>query len=376
MRGFINHVFWITLSATMTVTGTLLAKSVKAATFVYVSHAESNDIHVFELNRQTGELTPVETVAIPGVVKSGMSTPMAVSPDRRFLFVATRGEPQAVTTFSIDQKNGKLEFIGSGSLVDSMPYIATDRTGRFLFAASYPGHKLTVNPVGKNGVVGPTKQVLENHTNAHSIMADASNRFVLAATLGNDLVNVFRFDAKTGKLESNTPPSVAVKAKTGPRHFVFHPNGKLVYLLGELDATIHVFDWDAAKGQLKEKQSISGLPPGVTGRIAAADLHITPDGKYLYSSERTSNTLACFKVSPADGTLSLIEIVPTETQPRGFAIDSSGRYLFVAGQSSHQISSYKIDSENGNLTKLKEYAVGKIPNWIEIVDLPATQDRK
>lgn len=376
MRGFINHVFWITLSATMVATGTLLAKPVKVATFVYVSHAESNDIQVFELNRQTGELTPVETVAIPGVVKSGMSTPMAVSPDRRFLFVATRGEPQAVATFSIDQKNGKLKFIGSGSLVDSMPYIATDRTGRFLFAASYPGHKLTVSPIEKNGVVGATQQLLEKHTNAHSILADTSNHFVLAATLGNDLVNVFRFDAKTGKLESNTPPSVAVKAKTGPRHFVFHPNGKLVYLLGELDATIHVFDWDTAKGQLKEKQSISGLPPGVTGRIAAADLHITPDGRYLYSSERTSNTLACFKVSPADGTLSVIEIVPTETQPRGFAIDSSGRYLFVAGQSSHQISSYKIDSENGNLTKLKEYAVGQIPNWIEIVDLPATQDRK
>lgn len=376
MRGFINQAFWIALSAASVVTGTLLATPAKAATFVYVSNSESNDIYVFELNRQTGELTAVETVTIPGIVKSGASTPMAVSPDRRFLFVATRGEPQSVATFSIDQKKGKLKFIGSGSLVDSMAYIASDRTGRFLFAASYPGHKLTVSPVGTNGVVGATQQVLENHTNAHSVMVDAKNHFVLAATLGNDLINVFRFDAKTGKLEPNTPPSVSVKAKTGPRHFVFHPNGKLVYMLGELDATIHVFDWDEAKGQLKEKQSISGLPPGVTGRIAAADLHITPDGKYLYSSERTSNTLASFKINMADGTLSLIEILPTEMQPRSFAIDSSGRYLFVAGQSSHQMSSYKIDSSTGKLTKLKEYAMGKIPNWIEIVDLPATQDRK
>jgi 6-phosphogluconolactonase len=313
----------------------------------------------------------VETVAIPGIVKPGMSTPMAVSPDRRFLFVATRGEPQAVASFAIDAKSGKLKYLGSGPLVDSMAYIATDRTGRFLFAASYPGHKLTVSPIGPQGIVQATQQVLEKHTNAHSILADKQNRYVLAMTLGNDLVNVFKFEAKTGTLAPNTPPSVSVKEKTGPRHFVFHPNGKLVYVLGELDATVHVFDYDAAKGQLKEKQSVSGLPPGTTGRIAAADLHITPDGKFLYMSERTSNTLTGFKINPADGTLTLIESLVTETMPRGFSIDSTGRYLYVVGMRSHRMSSYRIESSTGKLTKFKEYAMGKSPNWVEIVDLPA-----
>ena len=367
----------MTLSAAATAASAVLVAPVQAATIVYVGNAESNDIHVLQLNRQTCELTLIETVAIPGVVKAGGSTPMAVSPDRRLLFVATRGEPQAVATYAIDQQRGKLKYVGSGPLVDSMPYIATDRTGRFLFAASYPGHKLTVSPIAANGVIQPTQQVLENHTNAHSMFADAKNRYVLAMTLGNDLLNVFKFDAKTGKLEPNAPPSVAVKAKTGPRHFVFHPNGKLVYVLGELDATVHVFDWDAAKGELKEKQSINALPTGsaltqsVTGRIAAADLHITPDGKFVYASERTTNTLTGFKVNKADGTLRLIESIPTEANPRGFSIDSSGRYLLMVGMRSHRMTSYQIDADSGKLTKLKEYAMGKIPNWVEIVDLPA-----
>jgi 6-phosphogluconolactonase len=369
MRQIFHQVLWIALAATTTIVSATLVSPVLAATFVYVSNAESNDIYVLQLNPQTGELTLIETVPIPDVVKSGMSTPLAISPDQRFLFVATRGEPQAVFTFAIEAKSGKLKYIGSGPLVDSMPFIAVDRTGKFLFAASYPGHKITVNPIGANNVIQPTQQVLESHTNAHSILPDKQNRFVLAMTLGNDLLNVFKFDAKTGKLEPHS--SAAVKAKTGPRHFVFHPNGKLVYLLGELDATVHVFDWDARNGQLKEKQSVNALLPGTTGRIAAADLHLTPNGKFLYASERTSNTLAGFKVNAKDGTLSLIEFVPTEAQPRAFSIDSSGRYLLIAGQRSHRLSSYQIDASTGKLTKLKEYPMGKNPTWIEIVDLPA-----
>ncbi len=361
--------FGSALFATITVLGAAFASPALAVTIVYVSNAESNDIHVLQLNRQTGELTLIETIAIPGVVKAGMSTPIAISPDQRFLFVATRGEPQAVATFAVEKQSGKLKYVGSGPLLDSMAYIATDRAGRFLFAASYPGHKLTVSPIGKDGIIGATQQVLPQQTNAHSILPDKQNRFVLAMTLGNDSVNVFKFDAKTGKLEPHS--SAPVKAKTGPRHFEFHPNGKLVYMLGELDATVHVFDWDARNGQLKEKQSVNALLPGTTGRIAAADLHLTPNGKFLYASERTSNTLAGFKINPADGTLSLLEFVPTETQPRTFSIDSSGRYLLVAGQRSHRLSSYQIDAATGKLTKLKEYLMGKNPSWIEIVDLPA-----
>jgi 6-phosphogluconolactonase len=209
-------------------------------------------------------------------------------------------------------------------------------------------------------------------------MADAANRHVLAPTLGNDSVSQFRFDATTGMLAPNAPPAVRVKEKAGPRHFAFHPNGKLVYVLGELDASVYVFGYDAGSGQLKEKQTVSALPPDLQGKPGrreggawgAADLHITPDGRFLYASERTSSTLAGFRVDPANGTLSPIGSVPTEKQPRGFNIDSAGRYLLAVGQLSHGLSSYRIDAETGNLTKLKEYPMGKNPNWVEIVDLP------
>src|SRR5262245_51013514 len=132
-----------------------------AATLVYVGNADSNDIHVLQLDPQNGDLTAVEKVAIPGVTKAGPSTPMAVSPDRRFLFVGLRGDPMAAVTFAIDQASGKLTHLGSGPLADSMAYIATDRSGRFLLGASYPGHKITVNPIELKGVVGPPKQILE-----------------------------------------------------------------------------------------------------------------------------------------------------------------------------------------------------------------------
>jgi 6-phosphogluconolactonase len=151
---------------------------------------------------------------------------------------------------------------------------------------------------------------------------------------------------------------------------VFHPGGKLVYLLGELDGTVYVFDYNAGTGKLTAKQTLSALPADFQGKPWAADLHITLDGRFLYASERTSSTLAGFKVDPANGTLSPIGSVPTEKQPRGFNIDSSGRYLLAVGQLSHGLSSYAIDPASGKLTKLKEYPVGKNPNWVEIVDLP------
>ncbi len=341
-----------------------------AATFVYVGNAESNEIYVLRLDRQSGDLTVVEKVPIPGIEKPGISTPMSVSPDRRFLYVGTRGEPKVAAGFAIDPATGTLEHVASGPLADSMAYIATDRSGRFLLGASYPGHKVTVNPIGPPGIVQPPQQILPDHPNAHAIQADAANRHVLVPTLGNDRVNQFTFDPATGRLAPNTPPAVEVKAKAGPRHFAFHPNGKIVYVIGELDGAVYVFDYDAGTGKLTQKQAGSALPADFQGKPAAADLHITPDGKFLYGSERTSSTLAGFTVDPATGTLTSIGSVPTEKQPRGFNIDSTGRYLLAVGQLSHGLSSYTIDPASGKLTKLREYPMGKNPNWIEIIDLP------
>jgi 6-phosphogluconolactonase len=352
------------------VAGALMASPAAAATFVYVGNAESNEVYVLQLNQQNGDLTVVDKTPIPGIEKPGISTPMSVSPDRRVLYVGTRGEPKIAAGFAIDPSSGKLAFIAAGPLADSLAYIAVDRTGRFLLGASYPGHRVTVNPMGAPGKVGPPQQVLENHPNAHSILPDAANRFVLVPTLGNDRVNQFAFDAATGKLTPTASPAAETRPKAGPRHLVYHPDGKLVYVNGETDGNVYVFDYRAASGDLAQKQVVSALPTDFVGKPSTADMHITPNGKFLYVSERTSSTLAGFQVDAAKGTLTPIGSVPTEKQPRGFNIDPSGRYLLAVGQLSHGLSSYAIDQSSGKLTKLKEYPMGKNPNWVEIIDLP------
>jgi 6-phosphogluconolactonase len=363
MRGAHRVAIWAGL-VTALAAGALMTSPAGATTFVYVGNAESNEVYVLQLDPQNGDLAVIDKTPIPGIEKPGISTPMSVSPDRRVLYVGTRGEPKAAAGFAIDPSSGKLKYVASGPLADSLAYIAVDRTGRFLLGASYPGHRVTVNPIGSPGTVSPPQQVLENYPNAHAIFADPANRFVLVPTLGNDRINQFAFDAATGRLTPTTSPAAEARPKAGPRHFVFHPGGKLVYVIGELDGAVYVFDYNAATGDLKQKQVVSALPAGFQGKPSAADLHITPNGKFLYGSERTTSTLAGFQVDAATGS------VPTEKQPRGFAIDPSGRYLLAVGQLSHGMSSYAIDQSTGKLTKLKEYPMGKNPNWVEIVDLP------
>jgi 6-phosphogluconolactonase len=341
--------------------------SANAATFVYVGNSDSQEVNVLEL-KASGELTPIETTAVPGPAKPGGSLPMAVSPDKKRLYVGLRNEPYSVVTYTIDAKTGKLKLVGPGPLADSMAYIVTDRSGKFLLSASYPGHKVTVSPIGADGVVQAATQIMPTQPNAHCIMPDPTNHFVLHTSLGGDLVYQEKFDAKTGKLTPNDPPSISIKAKAGARHLVFSPNRKFVYLISELDGSIYVFPWDAKTGTLqKEVQVTTSLPKGFDGKPWAADIHLTPDGKFLYASERTSSTLAAFSVDAKTGMLTPIDSFSTEKQPRAFSIDPTGHYLLSVGELSNSMTTYAIDNKSGKLTKLKEYPVGKKPNWVEIV---------
>ena len=345
-----------------------------AATFVYVGNADSQDVTVLRLNADE-RLMPVETVVVPGGDKPGGSLPLAVSPDRKFLFVALRNEPYTLVTFAIDAATGKLTRIGSGPLADSMCYVTTDRTGRFLLAASYGGSKVTVNRIGPDGVVGGVQQTVATLPNAHAIIADPSNRFVLHTSLGGDVIYQQKFDAATGMLSPNEPPTVSVAVKGGPRHLAFAPDAAFVYVLDELSGAIHVFPWDAQSGTMQpEMQGATALPKGFEGTASqvkpwGADIHLTPDGRFLYASERTTSTLAAFRVDRKTGALTAIASYPTEQQPRGFAIDASGRYLLAAGQLSNSLTVHAIDQQTGALAALKSYPVGKNPNWVEIVAL-------
>jgi 6-phosphogluconolactonase len=339
-------------------------------TCVYVGNAETSEIHVYHLSGDTGELVLLEQVAIPGVVTAGISTPLAIRPDKRVLFAGIRGEPTFAASFQIDADDGTLTHVANGPLPDRMAYLATDRTGKFLLSASYTGDKIAVNPITSDGRVQPPSQIIPIEPHAHAILPDLANRYVLVTSLGGDLLKQFRFDAATGRLAPNEPPAVRVKEKSGPRHFVFHPNGHRVYLLNELDASVCVFDYDPIRGQLAQRQALSALPRDFHGQPSAADLHLTPDSRFLYVSERASNTLAGFRVDPGTGTLALLGHTPTEEQPRGFNIDPSGRYLLAVGQRSHRMTSYRIDPASGELTQLKTYPMGRNPNWVEIINLP------
>jgi 6-phosphogluconolactonase len=335
-----------------------------ATTIVYVANADSREISVLGMNRETGALTAVDALAVPGAVM-----PLAVSPDRRFLYAALRSEPFSYASFAIDRTSGRLTPLATTPAPDSMAYIATDRTGRHLLGASYGGDKIAINPIGANGSVETTpSQVVATKPCAHAILTDPSNRFVFAASLGGNALLQFKFDAATGTVAPNAPAEVAADAGAGARHFVFHPNGRVAYLINELDASIYTLAFDAASGTMKRVQRVSALPPGFAGTPWASDIHITPDGRFLYGAERTSHTIAGFRVDAA-GMLSPLGSVPTEQQPRGFAIDPRGRFLLSTGQASHAMTVHAIDRDTGALAPRHRYEVGKNPNWVEIVDL-------
>jgi 6-phosphogluconolactonase len=350
-------------------------RAASADTFAYVGNAGSNDISVFRLDAATGEMMPVQTAAFVGVDKPGSSSPLAISPDRRVLIAGIRSQPYLAVSFAIDAKTGELKPIGNGPLADSMANIAFDRSGKFLFSASYGGNKVAVNPVGGNGGVDAPSQVIPTGLNAHAFLPSPDNRFVFATNLGSDQVLGFKFDTGTGVLSPNEAATVKTPEKSGPRHFVFHPNGKFIYLVHELNADLAVYAYDADKGTWREEQRTTALPADSEGKLFAgkpwaADLHLTPNGQFLYASERTSSMLTAYKVDGTTGRLTTIGSVPTETQPRGFNIDATGHTLAAVGELSNSMTVYAIDQTTGRLSKLKSYAVGKQPNWVEFVSFP------
>jgi 6-phosphogluconolactonase len=354
-----------------------------AGTFVYVSNAEDGDISTYTL-KPDGELQPGARAKAASVVM-----PMAVSPDRRFLYAASRSKPYSVHVYTIDAGTGALKHLATSPLAESFPYISVDRTGRFLFGASYGAALVSVNAVGGDGrVAADPLQVVPVGRNAHSIRADATNKFVYVPTLGTDQMFQFTFDAQSGRLSSNTPAVLQLKPGVGPRHFVVSRDNKFVYVLSELLATVTTLALDARTGTLTEVSSASGLPAGSTlvpgaprgavggpsaaprntdNDIWAADIHLTPDEKFLYITERTSSSLAGFTVGVATGKLTYLGSTPTEKQPRGFAIDPTGKFLVAAGEKSPTLSVYAIEAASGALRLLKQYPVGKGANWVEIV---------
>jgi 6-phosphogluconolactonase len=335
---------------------------------IYVSNPDSKEIHVLDIDHLSGVLRLVQKVEVPGAV-----VPVAISPNRRFLYGSLRSAPFSVSTLAIDPATGKLSLLSTVPLPANVGYLSTDRTGRFLFGASYPADKISINRIGPQGLVeAQPVQVIPTPPHAHAIVTDRSNRYLFVPSLGGDVILQFKFDPATGHATPNTPPFVETPKEAGPRHFVFHPNDRFAYGTNEHDATVSTFRYDAATGTLAHIGTTSILPSDFKGGgpFAGADIHITPEGKYLYASECSSHTLAGFKVDGKSGVLGAIGNFPSEKQPRGFNIDPRGRYLVAVGRMSNRMTSYAINEETGALVPRHQYPMGEKPSWVEITDLP------
>ena len=354
-------------------------------TFVYVSNGGDGDIVVMKLDSKTGHMEFIDKVhAGPKVMH------MTVSPDHQFLYASIRSEPFSVISYSINSETGKLTQLSKELLPDNMVYISVDQSGRFLLSTSYGGAKIAVNPIDNNGLVQAEPiQVIPTDPKPHSILVDQSNRFVFVPHLENDQIKQFVFNEITGILTPNDPDVIHAQDGAGPRHFVFSPDNNFVYVSNELDGTVYSYKINNKTGILTEIQKISVFPPSNKSLdssisedqdsskdmvnkeekdIKVADIHITFDGKWLYASERYTNTIAAFSVDSYYGNLTYIESYKTEQFPRGFNIDPNGNFVIAAGQKSDHISIHSINPDTGELKLLDRYEIGKEPNWIEIVE--------
>ena len=324
--------------------------------FVYVSHAVSGDIRVIPW-QNTGELS-VDSSCVLG---AGLG-PIWVEPDARLVYVAQRGDTNRLLCLHAECGTGELAMANQVPLSARMCNLGLDRTRRFLLAVSYHSHTLTVCPLTSTKWLSLDHTVVPTLRHPHAVLFSPDNRYVWVTCLGDDTVMVFAFDDNTGQLQPHTP--WRSRAGSGPRHMSLHPDGQHVFVLNELDATLDVLAWDAKHGVFQHLQSISTLPEGFTGKPWAADLHLSPDARFLYTSERTSSTLAVFKVDASGGSVQWLAHTPTEKQPRSFAISPDGSQVLVAGQISNHLAVYSRDTQTGLLAIKQRMDMGLEPAWV------------
>lgn len=325
----------------------------------------SEGIYIHKFDSTTGRVSPYKIVA--GVEEPSF---LAVDRNRKFLYavnetVEYKGKKSgAVSAFSIDQKTGSLTFLNKQSSRGGAPcHISVSRDGKFVLVANYVGGNAAVLPVKADGSLGQAVD-LEQHAgsgpdkarqeaaHSHSIMLDAENKYAFVNDLGIDRIMIYEFDPKNGRLAPNPKqPFYQSKPGAGPRHFKFHPQGKYAFAINELDMTVSSLSYDQSNGTLKEIQTISTVPAGFSGENTCADIHISPDGRFLYASNRGHDSIVAYRIEPMSGRLELIEHVSTQGKtPRNFAIDPSGAFMLVANQRSDSIVTFSIDLKSGRLS--------------------------
>jgi len=330
------------------------------------TRAPSKGIYAYRL-RANGELTPMGAAGLAAETENPSF--LALHPNQRFLYAVnevSRYEGQeagSVSAFAIDRPGGTLTFLNRVSSRGGSPcHLSIDGTGRWLFVANYGGGSVAAFPLQPDGKLGEASAFFQ-HTGSsvnkarqsgphgHAVTVSPDNRFVLAADLGLDRVFTYRIDPAAGGLAPGNPPFASIAPGSGPRHLAFRPDGKFVYALSEMLSNVVALRYDAARGTMAALQTVSTLPEGFSGENSGAEIAAHPGSKFLYASNRGHDSIAGFRIHPADGTLTALDRVSTQGKtPRGFAIDPTGRFLIAANQNSGTVVVFRIDQETGALT--------------------------
>ena len=344
--------------------------------------SKSKGIYLLKFDPRDGGITP------HGVV-DGVEEPSFLAIDERRNFVYAVNETLefngqksgSVSSFALRTDTGALTFINKQPSMGSAPcHITVSPDGKFVLVANYLGGNVAVLPVSKDGVLAPAVDIKQHSgsgpdkkrqdsAHAHSVILDQKGRFAFVNDLGVDKIFIYEFDAATGRLNPNrNQPYFQTKPGAGPRHFKFHPSGKYAFVINELDMTISSLAYDAAKGSLKEVQTVSTLPSGFSGENTCADIHVTPDGAFLYGSNRGHDSLVGFKVDSQSGRMELIGHTSTQGKtPRNFLIDPTGKYLLVANQRSDSIVTFGIEKKTGRLRSIGEKVTVPSPVCLQLV---------
>lgn len=372
----INTIRTATLLAAMAVSAPLLAQ-----TYVYVSEADDGTIARYALNEQTGALQLLGHTAAGGKVM-----PLALSADQSHLYGAIRSKPLQLVSWRIDRQTGDLAQSGAVTAAASYPYISTDKQGRFLLGASYDGDVVHVYRLASDGnVIAPPVGSYKTGHAAHSVIVDASGKSAYVGNLGTDRVLQLTL-SEQGELSALGNGYVKTAAENGPRHSVLSPDNRYLYNIGEMGGIITQFRREASGELTKVAETENAVateyhlqhgrerPAGYsdpTPRIWSADIKITPDGRFLYVTERTSSTISGYRVNSQDGKLTLVGSWPVEKQPRGIAISADGRWLIASGEKSAVTGSYAIDRHSGALKRVSEAPAGRDANWVTLATFAA-----
>lgn len=361
-------------------------------------------IHIFRVDRTTGALSPasvVEHYTSPSAlvfnatgthVYSTNATDL-VDPASPRVGAPGNGASGTVSAFGVDRATGHLTLLNSVESGGVGPtYASVHPAGRHLLVANYAGGSVAVLPIlpdGRlgvasdvkktTGVVGPTRAAnappgsfaISGHDtpHAHMIQTDAAGRFVLAPDLGLDRIFVWAFDATSGTLTPADPPSVSLPPGDGPRHFAFHPNGSWLYSIQEEGSTVVLFDYDAVRGRLSARQTISSLPPGYAGSNFCSGIRVSKDGRFVYAGNRLHDSIGIFSVG-RDGMLTFVDAEQTRgSYPRSFTIDPSGRFLYSCNQRADNVTTFRIDQRTGRLTFTGQYTPVGNPSALVFLDL-------